>query len=385
MTRRPGVSLTELMIALSLFSILLATSLGFYKQQGDAFTQGNDRMTLMQNLRYGIDALEQNLRTAGVGVPIKQPVMVYVGEYAVTFNADYATRTPGDFFAVYHDPLLPEAGVSAPPPSRKFTIPGTAFAYPDSAYFSGSTNSPAETITFFFALDTSTSRADDYVLYRQVNDLDPEIISTHLLRTAAPFFTYYVHWPEGDTQSIVKLDGSYLPAAHTEAIHGSPGDTGIVAGVDSVRAVRVTYAATNGYDGDREITRQITRLIRLPNTGMAASRSCGNRPFLNTSLLATGVAPTESTGGHIRLGWAQATDEYTGEQDVLRYVIWRRPAGTIAWGDPLISIPPGSSTYVHRDFSAAGGQQYDYALAAQDCTPQYSDLTTAEGVSWAAQ
>lgn len=370
------------MIALGLFSILLATTLGFYKQQGEAFTQGNDRMTLMQNLRYGISALEQNLRTAGVGVPTKQPVMVYAGEYGFAFNADYATRVENDFFAVYYDPLLPESAVSALSPARKFTIPGSVFAYPDSAYFVGSTNSPAETITFFFALDTSTERSDDYVLYRQVNELPPEIIATKLLKTSGPFFEYFVSWPEGSTEPIVAMPTSKLPVAHTVAIHGSPGDTGTVARVDSIRAVRVNFAATNGHEPPREITRQVSRLIRLPNAGLGLVRNCGNKPFLNTAISATGIAPTETTSGHIQLNWGQATDEVSGEQDVLRYVVWRRPSGTLPWGDPLVSIPPGSLSYAYRDFTAEEDQEYDYALAAQDCTPQYSEMATTMGAVW---
>ncbi|MDX1676063.1 MAG: prepilin-type N-terminal cleavage/methylation domain-containing protein, partial [Longimicrobiales bacterium] len=144
---RPGVTLVELVVALGIFSVLLATTLSFYRQQGEAFTEGNERMTVMQNLRYGENAVEQNVRTAGIGVPSKQPVVVYAGEDVIAFNADYATNLANDFFAAFYDPWLPNSAVSAVTPSRAFTIPGTTFVYPDSAYFQGSTNSPAETIT----------------------------------------------------------------------------------------------------------------------------------------------------------------------------------------------------------------------------------------------
>ncbi|HUE76756.1 MAG TPA: prepilin-type N-terminal cleavage/methylation domain-containing protein [Longimicrobiales bacterium] len=382
MTRRSGVSLVELMVALGLFTVLMAASLGFYRQQGKAFNEGNQRMTLMQNLRYGVHALEQNLRTAGIGVPAEQPVLVYAGTRTVAFNADYATRDANDFFAVYHEPELPASAASAVEPTRKFTIPGTSFTYPDSAYFAGGGNSPAETITFSFALDTTTARLDDFVLYRQVNDGAPEIIARHLLQTDREFLTYYVVEEGSAGSPITEIPTSNLPTAHVVPLHGSPDDFGAVARTDSIRAVRVSYAATNGLEGERERRREITRLIRLPNAGAAQQRTCGSRPLLGIVLGATGISPTESTPGHIELNWNQATDEHSGERDVVRYVIWRRPDGTTDWGDPIVSIPAGASSYSYQDFTPGAGNKFDYALAAQDCTPQYSSLSIAGPVQW---
>lgn len=381
-TRRPGVTLVELMIALGLFSILLTTTMSFYRQQGSAFTAGNSRMAVMQNLRYGINAIEQNLRTAGVGVPSKQPVLVYAGHDVIAFNADYGTNIENDVFAVYFDPRLPSAAVSALSPARKITIPRTTFAYPDSAYYLGSGNSPAETIIFFFEPDTTTTRTDDYVLYRQVNDQAPETVARRLLKTDRDFFTYYILDETRTGSPVVEAPSSYVPGSHSVAIHGSPADTGTVAGVDSIRAVRVTYGATNSQPGRREAVREITRLIRLPNSGLAAQPICGSKPILGTALLIAGRAPTETVAGHIELQWARATDEATGEQDVIRYVLWRRTGDSGAWGDPLASVPPGASSYLYRDFTAEPDVGYTYALAAQDCTPQYSPLAASVLESW---
>ncbi|MFO7894347.1 MAG: prepilin-type N-terminal cleavage/methylation domain-containing protein [Longimicrobiales bacterium] len=382
MTARPGVTLVELIVALAIFSVLLATTLAFYKRQGDAFTEGNDRMAVMQNLRYGVNTVEQNLRTAGIGVPSKQPVIVYADDNVVAFNADYATNLANDFFAVFYDHRLPDAAVSAVTPTRAFTIPLSSFTYPDSAYYQGSSNSPAETITLYFEPDTSTTRTDDYVLYRKVNDLEADVVARRLLATDRPFFTYYRISTGGTGDPIVALSGADLPAAHSAPVHGSLADTGAAALVDSIRAVRVTYAATNGMTGSQENMREITRLIRLPNAGVETQPNCGSRPLLGTSLTATGVDGTATEPGYIRLEWTRATDEYTGEQDVLRYVIWRRKGSSGPWGDPLVSVSPGSSSYVYEDHTAVENQGYTYALAAQDCTPQYSALATAGPVDW---
>jgi type II secretory pathway pseudopilin PulG len=367
------MSLIELTVALALFSIILAGTLGFYRQQGRAFVYGNERSTVMQNLRYATNTLEQQLRTAGIGVPMAQPVIVYAGPDVVAFNADYASNLANDFFAVYVDVRYPAQAVSALTHSRRITIPRTTFQYPDTSYFAGSGNSPAETIIFFFAPDSAMGHPDTYALYRQVNDLPPEVVARHLLATEQPFFSYYTVNEVTTGSPIQRIADTRLPKAHTEAIHGSPADTGAVALTDSIRAIEVSFAATDARDGANGVRREIRRLIRLPNTGMGAPRSCGNRPILGTSLTGNTIQPTGSTAGRVRLTWNPAVDEVSGERDVIRYVLWRRSSTSAPWGDPLVSVAAGMATYVYEDYSAEPGVAYYYALAAQDCTPQFSD------------
>ena len=124
----------------------------------------------------------------------------------------------------------------------------------------------------------------------------------------------------------------------------------------------------------------MTRLVRIPNNGIAVPKTCGDEPILGTNLTAT---PGNLTSGdpEITLTWSAATDESGGEKDVVRYVLWRRPAGESEWGDPLLSIPSGHSTYTYTNTQIQGGSSHDYALAAQDCTPTLSSLTTALSVT----
>ena len=382
MRNRAGFSMIELIVALGIFSVLMATTLGFYRQQGQAFSEGNEQMAVMQNLRFGMNALEQNLRTAGIGVPAKQPVVVYAAEDVFAFNANYASRTGDDFFAVYHDPELDPLAASAVTQPRQFTIPRSSFAYPEVSYQGGFGNSPAETIIFFFEADASTERSDDYALYRQVNDQAPELLARHLVATAEPFFSYFVRDNTQTGSPVTKVSTSSLPGAHEEPVHGGPSDTGPTAWVDSIRAVQVSFGATTAGFGGSGSQRTIRRLIRLPNAGVELLRTCGVRPLLETALIATGVPPTAEDPGHVVLQWGPAVDETSGEQDVLRYVLWRRPAGSAIWGDPLTSISPGSTMYTHTDQSAVADQLYEYAVAAQDCTPQYSELATVGPVGW---
>jgi hypothetical protein len=79
-----------------------------------------------------------------------------------------------------------------------------------------------------------------------------------------------------------------------------------------------------------------------------------------------------------RLAWSAAVDETAGERDVARYVIYRQsvPVGS-DWGDPYVSIPAGLAAYSFDDRVVALGATYQYALAAQDCSPALSSLVTS--------
>lgn len=90
----------------------------------------------------------------------------------------------------------------------------------------------------------------------------------------------------------------------------------------------------------------------------------------------------ETVNGHNELRWGPAVGEISSEQDVLRYVLWRRLGSSGPWGDPLSSVSPGAETYIYRDFSAEPDVDYSYALSAQDCTPQYSPVSVSAAVHW---
>jgi len=85
----------------------------------------------------------------------------------------------------------------------------------------------------------------------------------------------------------------------------------------------------------------------------------------------------------VQLTWNPATDENSGEKDVVRYVIWRRRLADPPFTDmdPYISIPAGQPNYVYQDEDVASGDIFFYAVAAQDCTPSLSPLSTAGPVA----
>src|SRR2546421_486100 len=99
-----GFTLVELLVALVVFSAVMAGALGFLRSQGRAMSLGSDRMNAVQNLQFALSTMQQRLRAAGGNVPDAQPAIIYAGRNVVAFNADYATNLPNDPFAVYYDP-----------------------------------------------------------------------------------------------------------------------------------------------------------------------------------------------------------------------------------------------------------------------------------------
>lgn len=386
MTRRPrpdrrGMTLVELMIAMVIFSIVLGAALSFMSRQSRAYRVGSERMEVLQNLRFAANTLNTDLRTAGANLPDQQPQFVYAGSDVVAFNADYATNVAGDAWAVYYDRDAPTGAVTAMRASQSAAIPNTTFPYPTVDYGLAGVNSPAELLVFFFAPDTLTSRGDDFILYRQVNDQAPELVARNLLQTpGTPFLAYYrVRTPVGSPTRIEPVPAAQLPLVHLAPFHLSPADTGASARTDSLRGVQISFTATNGLTGAAERQRAFSRLVRFPNAGLGTRRTCGDDPILGTPLNA--VAVTLGTGDPaVRLVWNAATDETAGEKDVVRYVLWRRLVGAPEWGDPYRSVPAGNAAYMWEDQFVQAGVAYEYALAAQDCTPTQSTLAISAPV-----
>lgn len=365
----------ELIVAMMIMGFLVTSVLSFVRQQEMAFGFGTGRMSALQTYRFAADLLERNVRTAGTGTVQGQPFLVYADSVTIAFNADYASNDPADVFAVYRDLAASDAEVGALTRARRYTLPQTAFAYPDSSYRDGGVTSPAETIIFYFAPDATTPRTDDFVLYRRVNDLAPEVVARNLLRDERrPFLRYQeVVTSDSAPPQAQWITPAALPLRHSAPVHMSPADTGAAARIDRIRAVQVSFRAS---DGRRAATSQdaaLRRLIRMPNAGHMRLQTCGDPPQFTSGVSAARV-PGEN---RIEVSWIRAVDEAAGEQDVVRYAIYRRVGGTGAWGEPYFSIPAGKSNYNYVDSSVEVGVSYQYAVAAQDCTPSLSAVRTS--------
>ena len=376
-----GFTLVELLISLVVFSAVMAGTLGFLRSQGRAMSLGSDRMNAVQNLEFALTTMQQRLRAAGANLPDAQPALIYAGTNVVAFNADFATNLPNDPFAVYYDPDVPAGAVTALTKAQSITLPLTTVAYPDTSYVIGGINSPAETIIFFVAPDSSTARADDYALFEQVNGGPPSLVSRNIIGSPTTvYFEYYRLTRVGGAISLDSLPAAKLPLRHSVPIHFALADTGAAAVIDSVRGIRVTFTVSNGQSGKAERRYTLVRFMELPNVGIATRRTCGDAPILGTTLTATGITQVDGTPA-VRLAWNPATDEYGGEKDVVQYVIWRKRVTDLTWGTPYLSLPAGNPTYVYDDAAVTSGATYQYQLAAADCTPSSSPTTASAPVT----
>ncbi|NNM34118.1 MAG: type II secretion system protein, partial [Gemmatimonadetes bacterium] len=165
---RGGFTLIEMLIAVTIFGVIVAGALSFMTAQNRAFDVGSKRMTSLTNLQFAMQMLDTDIPTLGSGLVPNQPGVVYAADSTLAFNADLVTNASNDPFAVYFDPDAPTGQVTSP--SAVVTVPLTSFGWPGTPFTNGvGSPAPAEMIQYGFYKDTSTPRTDDYVLGRSVN------------------------------------------------------------------------------------------------------------------------------------------------------------------------------------------------------------------------
>jgi hypothetical protein len=292
------------------------------------------------------------------------------------------SRLLGDPFSVNVDTTMPLLMVTALTKARRFTLPGTTWQYPDTTYFVGGSNSPAETVIFWFALDGTTLQTNDYVLWRQVNDQTAEIVARNLLKPATgPFFRYLRHiTPVSGSQRMDSVPTSWLPLRHLRPIHGAKNDTASFMRIDSVRAIEFAFRTTDASPNPQTRTYDVRRVINLPNAGKEVKKTCGDEPIMQSGVNFIAKDTTDAFGTHtVILRWNPSVDEASGEKDVVSYVLWKSttPFNLSAMGDPYQSVAAGSASYEQQDGAVLPLTTYYYAVAAQDCTPSLSNLRTA--------
>src|SRR5690606_12646687 len=145
-----------------------------------------------------------------------------------------------------------------------------------------------------------------------------------------PFFEYFRL--VGDTMAqLQRVPDAQMPLRHLRPIHLSAADTGAVARIDSVRAIRFNFTSTNGRLGADERRLDYSDLVWFRNGGLTKQRTCGSSPIFASAVTATGTIIDGSPV--VRITWDASLDEMTGEEDVIRYVLWRT-SPFAAPGDP---------------------------------------------------
>lgn len=377
---RRGFTFIEVIISMSLMLAVIGMSTQLFRRQSNAVSTQAGRLDAQQNSRFAIGNLDRELRMAGGGVADKQPMLVMAGATALTFNADLVALDTGDLAAVYINADADSDAVNVMRTTSKITLPGTSKLYPDTTYTQNDgVRSFAETISYWLSRDSTSTRNNEYILFRRANARPPRVVARGIIYNAGDtIFRYY----KPDTSGVmVPISGALLPLIHTAPIHGTQADTGKSALTDSVRQVRVQFTSVfHDPRTKQDVMRRMQTTIRLMNAGLIQHTTCGNAP-LGVTPTAT-VTPANGTTvlqTYVTIGWARSIDEVAGEKDVERYAIFRR-LSTATFDVPFASVPAGQANYSFTDTDLVSGASYVYGVTALDCTPLPSPMSSTSTV-----
>ena len=381
--RTHGFSLLELLIVVTMMVAVIGATYTLFKSQSTSFRQNTDRFDMVQNARGALELSERVIRTMGAGVSGQQPVLVYGADNVIAFNADFVERdTVSMRWAAYWNPDVPLVETEVWDATAASAIPNSSpsYTYPTATYRMGNGSpSPAETYILYTELDGTTPRGDDYALLQRVNGGTPEVLARNLLPAAdgAPFFQFLLHRALSSGDTLFTASGSLLPLVRRQLVSGiSTSDSADYVLADSVRAVRMNYRISNGLVGAEERTRSISTVMEVPNNGILMPDVCGRAPFAPGAFAATDAG---DGSGRVTLSWTRSADQDAGEQDVRQYILWRRLSSSPAFAEPLLvtGADAGLVNYSSDFTDQVPGSSYVFGIAAQDCTPSLSSVSTA--------
>jgi prepilin-type N-terminal cleavage/methylation domain-containing protein len=383
MRNQRGFTLLEMMMSVTIFAVISGVAVQFMRRQSALVTREATRMDAMQNATYAGSQIERELREAGAGVADIQPMIVQMDTQAITFNANMVSLDSGDVRAVYQLPDADPNAVRAMLQTEALPLPNSVPSkfYPDTTYPAATgVVSGAETISYWLRPDSTNTLPNRYLLFRRVNATPPALVARGIVRDPSdtvPVITYYTADTLG---ALVPIAKNLLPIYHTR-IHGAAADTGRSALTDSVRVVRLHFlAAARDPRTGKDALRTVETRVRLMNAGLLHFTSCGQPPYGTGIPVATSSVPG-SPVLTVTLTWTKSSDDGGGEKDIERYAIFRRLSTATAFSDPVSSIPATmAASYSFVDTQVQPNQTYVYGVAAQDCTPLLSGVTSSTPV-----
>jgi prepilin-type N-terminal cleavage/methylation domain-containing protein len=377
-SRRDGVTLIEMMIAIVLLVLVFGLAVPFFRYQARSVSASAGRLDALQNARYAQSAIDRDLRISGIGIVQAQPMIVQAAGFAVTFNADLATKDINDPMSIYYDADMDSSGTDAMNNLNKVTLPLSTVQYPDSNYMNGAITSPAETIQYWLTRDTTSSRTDQYILYRRVNNLAQKIVAKGIIVPAGQnFFQYMKPNSAGGLDSI---RASALPIYHSAPVHGSPADTGSSALTDSIRVVRMTVTGLYNDPDKGAIMKTVVSSTKLLNAGMSRSTVCGDVPIAVASASAIAFPFLSAHPTKVTIAWTKSLDQDAGEKDIGRYMVFKKSTASSDWGSPIADVAASQNTYTLDDTTLPAGS-WVYGIIAQDCSPANSSVTPTNTIN----
>ncbi len=363
--RRAGFTLIELMLSLTLTTMVFAIALPFFRMQSKAVEANVGRGEASQSARFVQNAIDRELRLAGGEAG--QPVIVQATPWAVSFNVDLVSRNAGDANAVYVNPDADSLEVTSWSVNDAAALPTGSKVYPTADYFDASGNlGGAEAITYFLTPDASSGRTDLYLVWRRVNDRDPTLVvrDIHVPADTGYFFSYWRTTAAGALAAIPSTD---LPIYWDDTLGRA----------DSIRVVDMRVSALFRDDRDAsEVTRTTYASTKLLNAGLLKQHTCGTSPLPPRNVTATIQYDVDGAPVSVLIAWDASLEEGSGERDVATYVVQRQIDGEATWVTLRNSAASGDASYAVEDFELGGGDR-TYGVIAQDCSPANSAFVTS--------
>jgi prepilin-type N-terminal cleavage/methylation domain-containing protein len=385
MRRARGFTLTELLIAVVMTAIIGSVAVPFFVKESRTIGSAMGTLDAQQSVAFALNFIDHDLRVAGVGTAASQPSMVEAEPKEMAFNANLVTADSTDTLALltaaYYDPSQAVALTTLLDSTQAITLPLSplytgSVAYPKLDYYqSAGLKATAQTIVIYLAKDTSTGVvANTYALWRKVNTGAATMLARGLDTSST--FQYFL-----PATYFTSADLNHLDSAVGTGFKGFPwifaygagntlttADT-MLAAISQVSVqLKAVYQDRLGF----KHYRSVSEIVPILNSGLAHISQCGGGPAAPTSVSATARA----TGDSVHLHWVRSTDEGGGANDVQDYVVFRRAEPSTTWiADLTVAVGASDTSDVDRGL-LGNGQKYDYAVAAQDCTPSFSSITT---------
>lgn len=264
---RRGLTLIEMMIALLLMSFVMIFIQGVFVTQRKTYVVQEDVSDAQQAVRNSLSLIEQDLRSAGYGIPAGSGTLAISATTngnpdSLTMNVaqgptTYLTLTPTT------TTTITVADVTGFAATQSVTILNTVS---QQALVTGTivaVNAGAKTLTFANGTIPTTVKLGDLVV-SSINVISYSLAGTSLTRTVDAT-------PEVLTNQIQNLQFRYVLANGTEV--DDPSASGDLA---NILTVRVTLTAQTTRQASRDsfgnpLARQLTTLVRVKNLAIQTS------------------------------------------------------------------------------------------------------------------
>ena len=397
-----GFTLVELMVSLVLTSIMFSAMLIVFQSQTRINTIESDVIEAQQNARMGMTSLAQDIRQAGYFVDHfnRQPIWLDAAPYQLVFNANISDQ----FVAMHRDSAVPlSSGTMYTPgsftsPPQEENLPGFLDRYLN--------ESETIRLTLDRTYDGQVTVADRqegaanphlYTLTKEINGNPPAVLAYNVRgddtypdgSTPPPLFQYWGTFTfEGVLELWGDVDGDgFLSPGEIAVLTAVP-----VANLSDIQQVDVTMIVESNridraYEGSGSSSSEnypyrsytLRQRIRARNVGINTMGLvlCGDPP--GSPVNPVGYDTPDDDGGDITIEWDSSPDEYSGEDDVQFYTIYRAISGSDYSVVGQIQAMGLDTTYHYQDdgdidnFDApVDGSEYYYYIAAWDCAPQES-------------